>query len=276
MLQLTKKFSSKRAFITGAASGLGKEMSLLLAKDGWTIGMSDINETALAQAAKSVTDAGGKALTYQLDVADEQQYTSVVDAYLAKTSGIDVLINNAGVGDGGGIDEYSLDNWRWMIGINQMGVLYGCYLFVPAMKRQKSGHIINIASAAAFASSPKMGAYNMTKAAVRSLSETLSIELDGDNIDVSVVMPTFIKTNIMQYARGTEQATKTGKELLNRTNVTAQVAAIEILTRAGKGELNIVFPREAKIFYALKRFMPNTFRKLIMKRFSEFEKELEI
>lgn len=274
MLQLTKKFPSKRAFITGAGSGLGKEMSLLLAKDGWTVGMSDINGEALAEAAKLVGDAGGKPLTYQFDVASEEQYTEVVDDYLAKTSGIDVLINNAGVGDGGGIDEYSLDNWRWMIGINQMGVLYGCYLFVPAMKRQKSGHIINIASAAAFASSPKMGAYNMTKAAVRSLSETLSVELDADNIGVSAVMPTFIKTNIMQFARGTEQATSVGKEMLNRTNVTAQEAAKEILKRAGKGELNIVFPREAKIFYVLKRFMPNTFRKLIIKRFAEFEEEI--
>jgi len=274
MLQLTKKFPSKRAFITGAASGLGKEMSLLLAKDGWTIGMSDINESALQEAAKVITNAGGKALTYQFDVADEQQYTIVVDDYLSKTSGIDLLINNAGVGDGGGIGEYPLDNWRWMIGINQMGVLYGCHLFIPAMKRQKSGHIINIASAAAFTSSPKMGAYNMTKAAVRSLSETLSIELNDDNIDVSVVMPTFIKTNIMQYARGTELATRTGNELVNRTNVTSQAASKEILTRAGKGELNIVFPRGAKIFYALKRFMPNTFRKIIMKRFAEFEEEL--
>ena len=137
MLQLTKKFPSKRAFITGAASGLGKEMSLLLAKDGWTVGMTDINESSLNQAAKLVNELGGKALTYSFDVSIEQQYTEVVDDYLSKTQGIDLLLNNAGVGDGGGIDEYSLDNWRWMIGINQMGVLYGCYLFVPAMKRQK-------------------------------------------------------------------------------------------------------------------------------------------
>lgn len=271
MLELTKKHPNKRAFITGTGSGLGKEMSLLLAKDGWTIGMSDINAAALEETAKAVEQIGGKALSYQFDVANDDEYAKVTADYLSNVGGIDLLINNAGVGDGGRIDEYPLEDWKWMIGINQMGVLYGCYLFAPAMIKQQSGHIINIASAAAFSSSPKMGAYNMTKAAVRSLSETLSAELDGENITVSVVMPTFIKTNIMQYARGTEQATKAGKELLQRTNFTAIQAATEILTRAGKGELNIVFPREAKIMYYLKRFFPNRFRKIIIKRFSEFE-----
>ncbi len=276
MLQFTKKYPSKRAFITGAGSGLGKEMSLLLAKDGWTIGITDINESDLQKVSDEIEKVGGKALTYLFDVSDDAKYEEVAEDFLSKTQGIDLLINNAGVGDSGKLNEYSLENWKWMIGINQMGVLYGCHFFVPAMKKQKSGYIINIASAAAFASSPRMGAYNMTKAAVRSLSETLAVELHSDNIGISVVMPTFIRTNIMQHARGNDDARKGGNEMLERSKVTALAASTQILKRAGKGEFNIVFPGDAKFYYLFKRFMPNTFRKLIAKRFAQLEKELGI
>lgn len=276
MLQFTKKYPSKRAFITGAGSGLGKEMSLLLAQDGWTIGITDINESDLRGVATEIEKVGGKALTYLFDVGDEVKYEEVVEDFLSKTQGIDLLINNAGVGDNGKLNEYSLENWKWMVSVNQMGVLYGCHFFAPTMRKQKSGYIINIASAAAFISSPRMGAYNMTKAAVRSLSETLDAELKGYNIGISVVMPTFIKTNVMQHARGSEAAKKGGAKMLARTKLTALAASTQILKRAGKGEFNIVLPGKAQIFYAFKRFMPNTFRKLIANRFTKLEKELGI
>src|ERR1700752_2544166 len=100
MYQLTRLHPSKRAFITGAASGLGKAFCYELAKDGWTIGMADINTKELEIAAAEIEMAGGKTLVFPLDVSDKEQYRMVAASFLSKTGGIDLLFNNAGVGDG--------------------------------------------------------------------------------------------------------------------------------------------------------------------------------
>jgi NADP-dependent 3-hydroxy acid dehydrogenase YdfG len=109
-------------------------------------------------------------------------YEKAANDFLQQAGGIDLLFNNAGVGDGGAIGEYSLENWEWMTGINQMSVVYGCHYFVPAFKKQRSGHILNTASFAAITCAPTMGAYNMTKAAVVAISETLYGELMDFNV----------------------------------------------------------------------------------------------
>ena len=100
MYQFSQKFPAKRAFITGAASGLGKAFSIELAQEGWTIGMADINEAELAVAAQEINALGGKALVFQLNVADKQAYKIVAESFLQEVGGIDLLFNNAGVGDG--------------------------------------------------------------------------------------------------------------------------------------------------------------------------------
>lgn len=125
---LSQKYPQKRAFITGAAAGLGK------------------------------------AFTYLLAVSEKDQYKEVVERFLFYAEGIDLLFNNAGVVDGSGFETNSLENYEWMVGINQMGVLYSCWYFIPAMKMQGYGPIFNTASAAAISCDPTMGGYNMTKA----------------------------------------------------------------------------------------------------------------
>lgn len=265
MLSLSKHFPQKRAFITGSASGLGKEFCLALAKDGWTIGMCDINEAGLDQVKGEIEAAGGKALPYLLDTANRAQFESVANDFLGEVGGIDLLINNAGVGDGELFHEYSLDNWDWMVGINQMGVVYGCYFFIPTFRKQKSGHIINIASAASFSNSPGMAPYSATKAAVRSISETLYYELHPLNVKVSVVMPTFFKTNIMKNARGSSKIMKSASKLVDDSPIKASTIANEILTEAGKGKLNIVLPKEARRMFWLSRIFPKVFRKQLLK-----------
>ncbi|MCX6263582.1 MAG: SDR family NAD(P)-dependent oxidoreductase, partial [Bacteroidetes bacterium] len=125
MLALSTTYPQKRAFITGAASGLGKAFCMDLARDGWTIGMADNNVTALELAATDIQNAGGRPLLFPLDVSDKDQYQQVAAHFLAQAGGIDLLFNNAGVGDGSVFEDYSLENYEWMVGINQMGVLYG-------------------------------------------------------------------------------------------------------------------------------------------------------
>ncbi len=263
MLALTKKYGEKRAFVTGAAMGLGKSFCKHLARDGWTIGMSDVNTEQLEQAADEIRTLGGTPILFSLDVSDRQRYEEVADIFLERVGGIDLLVNNAGVGDGAAFHEYSLENWDWMIGINQMGVLYGCHFFVPTFMKQKFGHIINIASAAGYANAPRMSPYNMTKAAVISLSESLYYELKPLGINVSVVMPTFIRTDIMQHARGSEEAIKAGRKLLQKTKLLPDDAVKEMLVKAGKGKLEIVLPRQSRVSYWVKRHFPWLFRRTL-------------
>ncbi len=274
-LQLSRQYPQKRAFITGAASGLGEALALQLASEGWQIGITDINEADLQKVAAKISQKGGKPLVYIFDVSDHIEYAHVADDFLEKAGGIDILFNNAGVGDGGKLGEYSLENWAWMIGINQMGVIYGCHYFVPAMKAQKSGCIISTASAAAIANAPQMGAYNVTKAAVLSLSETLKTELYEDNIKVCCVMPWFFKTNIIQHARGSEKTKRMGQKSIEEATLSADEVAQIILREAGKGKFHIIITRQAKRMWWIKRLFPSYFFKIIRKFVLKKEQELE-
>ncbi len=263
MYQLTKKYPQKRAFITGAGSGLGREVCKELASENWTIGICDISEKGLNETAEMITNAGGKAISYLLDVADKNAYKTVAENFLEQTGGIDLLVNNAGVGDGSPFEEYGLENWEWITGINQMGVIYGCHYFIPTMKKQRSGHIINISSIAAIATAPGMSPYNTTKAAVKALSETLYAELKEHGIIVSVAMPFFFRTNIIQHARGKDEHSKeTGKYMVHGAKHSADAMAKRLLKKAGAEKFHILFPYQAVIFFHLKRFFPMTFLRI--------------
>lgn len=267
MYALTQKFPRKRAFITGAGSGLGRALALALAADGWTIGMADNQPKALEEAVGMVVLAGGKPLQYFLDVADKDQYKIVAEQFLFDAEGIDLLFNNAGVGDGSEFEAYSLENYEWMVGINQMGVVYGCWYFIPAMKKQGYGHILNTASAAAIGCAPTMGAYNMTKAAVVAISETLYSELYDHGIQVSCIQPTYFKTNIAQSVRGGAATQKITQTFINRSGIEANEVANEILIRAGKQELYIILPKAARTMWKLKRLAPTWFRLKVKDQF---------
>jgi short-subunit dehydrogenase len=221
----------------------------------------------LANAAAEISALGGKPITFYLDVSDKDAYKTVSASFLEQAGGIDLLFNNAGVGDGGAFEEYALENYDWMTGINQMGVVYGCFYFIPTMKKQRSGHILNTASAAAIGCAPTMGAYNMTKAAVVAISETLYGELIDFNIKVSCIQPTYFKTNVIQYARGGALVKKATQMFIERSGLEAKDVAQEILTRAGKNELYIILPKAAHKMWLMKRLAPLWFRKKVTEEF---------
>lgn len=274
MHPFSKKFPQKRAFITGAASGLGLACCEILAMDGWTIGMADIQEKSLLEAAEKINQLGGKSLPYQLDVSDKHTFKEVADDFLGQTGGIDILMNNAGVGDGGLFEEYDLEHWEWMVGINQMSVVYGCHYFIPAFKQQKSGHIINTASLAAVACAPMMGAYNMTKAAVVAISETLYAELMDFNIGVSCLQPFYFKTNIAQFAKGGDEVKFATEAMIKFSGLKADEVAKECMDRSAKGELYILIPKLARHMWLLKRLFPTWFRMQVKKQNDQTQKKL--
>jgi NADP-dependent 3-hydroxy acid dehydrogenase YdfG len=264
---LTSQHPSRRAFITGAASGLGKALCMELAKDGWLLGVADINKEQLSKSADEFEVLGAKTLRFHLDVSNREEFQHTATNFLNSAGGIDLLFNNAGVGDGGVFEEYSLDNWEWMVRVNQFSVVYGCHFFLPTFKKQRSGHILNTASFAAVSCAPTMGAYNMTKAAVVAISETLYGEVMDYNVRVSCIQPSYFRTNIAESVRGGETVKKTTKFFVERSGLEASDVAAEILHRAGKGELYIILPKLARKAWFWKRLAPTRFRKMVKEGF---------
>lgn len=256
---LARKYPSKRAFITGAGSGLGFAFAELLAKEGWKLAITDVSAERLSVVSEKLTALGGIPSIYNFDVSDHAKFKEATADFVLKHGGIDIGINSAGIGCGGPIDELSIEIYRKVVDVNLLGTVNGCHLFVPVMKEQGSGHILNIASAAAFVSAPRMSAYNMTKAGVVSLSETLRSELFENGINVTVLMPSYVRTNIGEDAIGTVDDIRRAKYLVGSSVLTADAVAKETLMKMQSGDLYVVMDDEARFLWRFKRLFPDRF-----------------
>jgi NADP-dependent 3-hydroxy acid dehydrogenase YdfG len=261
--RLARRFPGKRAFITGASSGLGLELARALGGEGWTLGLFDRNVERLARVEEEMSGAGIKVLAYPGDVTNVDELTVAVNSFAATCDGLDVMVNNAGVAGSGTLMEVALEDWRWIIDINFMGVVHGSRAAIPHLQRNGAGLLINVASAAAFAAAPGMISYNATKAAVLSLSETLSGELQASGTQVSVVMPTFVQTNLLESFRGPAEARERAQQALRDSTYRAADTARDILLQASAGRLHIVLPGSARMLWRLKRWAPLFFLKQV-------------
>jgi short-subunit dehydrogenase len=247
--------------LTGAASGLGRAIACELASRGARVVLADIDEVGLAETARLVEEKGGTAKTVRCDVSkidDMKRLHAEATGFLGD---VDLLVNNAGVAVGGPVGDIPLEDWAWITGINQWGVVYGCHLFLPAMKKRGSGHVLNVASIAAFACGGEMGPYNVTKAAVVALSETLASELAGTGVGVTVLCPYFFTTNIARSARSSSNGVspEVVEREMRKTAVQADEVARRALAGCARGNLYVFPHREAKAIAALKRMVPQTF-----------------
>lgn len=246
--------------VTGAASGLGRALACELASRSARVLLADIDEVGLAETARLVEGRGGSAKTLRCDVSkldDMRQLHALATSWLGD---VDLLINNAGVAVGGAVGEVPLEDWAWITGINQWGVVYGCHLFLPAMKKRGTGHVLNVASIAAFACAGEMGPYNVTKAAVVALSETLAGELAGTGVGVTVLCPYFFATNIAKSARQRSSGVSPEmvEDIMKKTPVQADGVARLALAGCDHGRLYVFPHREAKAIAAIKRALPET------------------
>lgn len=251
------------AVVTGAGSGIGAAFATELAHRGGRVVCSDIDENAARTTADAITAAGGQALALHCDVSRINDVRTLADRAQDWFGGPPTLVvNNAGVGAGGQpIGEVSLDDWNWVLGINLWGPIHGCHVFAPIL-RSDSGHprgIINVASAAAFAAAPGMAAYNVSKAGVLSLSETLAAELAGTGVHVTVLCPTFVKTNIVGAGRITSQSTQLADQLMRWTGFSPQRVARTCLDTNDRGGLYCMPQPDARIGWGIKRFTPTAY-----------------
>ena len=200
-----RDFSGKVVVITGAGSGFGREFARKAAALGMRLALVDVDGDALAATERILGETPGiEILTQQLDVSDGAQVESLAARVLETFGEVHLLFNNAGVGSGGFIWETTENDWRWVLGVNVMGVVNGLRAFVPIMLRQNCAcHIVNTASVAGLISPRGLSPYNASKHAVVTLTETLhhDLKLVSAQIGVSVLCPGFVKTGIADSAR---------------------------------------------------------------------------
>ncbi len=260
-----KRSHNASAVVTGAGSGIGAAFAVELAARGGTVVCSDIDEAAAARTADGINARGGRATAVHCDVSRLDDVEKLAAAAQDWFGGAPTLvINNAGVGAGGTpIGELPIADWAWTLDVNLWGPIHGCHVFAPLLRAAgattRPRGIINVASAASFGAAPNMAAYNVSKAGVLSLSETLAAELSGTGIGVTVLCPTFVKTNIVEAGRITAQSTELAAKLMRWTGLSATRVARDCLNTHDRGGLYCMPQLEAKLGWNAKRFAPEVF-----------------
>lgn len=197
-----QELAGKTAFVTGGGSGIGFALGRAFAQAGMKVMLADIEADVLAVAVNSLDNSGLNVRGVVCDVADSVSVERAANASYEAFGNVHVVCNNAGVAASGGIDDISLDNWRWVLDVNLMGVLHGIRTFLPHIRAHgEGGHIVNTASMAGMNSGLGFSPYVASKFAVVGMSEGLAAQLGPLGIGVSVLCPGFVRTRIAESGR---------------------------------------------------------------------------
>lgn len=254
-----------RALITGAGSGLGRALALRYARAGYDIAVADLLRDRADAVVAELSAIGGEHVALTVDVGDDDSVIALRDSVMARWDRLDVLINNAGVATGGSVADSSLDDWRWVINIDLIGVVRGMKAFAPVFMAQRSGHILSTASFAGLAGAPGIASYGAAKAGVVALSEGFRAEMHGHDVRVSVICPSFFKTNLLETARGPNQkfAGLAGR-LMDRARESADDIADAVFAAQQRGVFMIIPTRTERLRWRLKRWLPEFyFRRVV-------------
>jgi NAD(P)-dependent dehydrogenase (short-subunit alcohol dehydrogenase family) len=229
--RLSCRHPGRRILITGATSGSGEALAVLFGRHGWRVAVTGRDRERIALSAKKVRAAGGRVLEVELEVTRYEDFERAARQVAEAWGGLDILVNNAGVASASSIEDGSIDSWHRIIDINTFGVVHGCKAFTPMLRESGGGHIVNVASIAAVASLPEMASYNVSKAAVVSLSETLHAELAPHHIDVTVACPSFFQSELAAEGRMVAAENDPMAEFLRREQGATSRSAEDVVGR---------------------------------------------
>ncbi len=268
-----------RAVVTGAGSGIGRAFAVELGSRGAQVVCSDVDVASAQETVSLVEQAGGTGVSVGCDVSSSEDVLALRDRATAWFDQVPtLLVNNAGIGAGGHtVGRSTLTDWHRTLDVNLWGVIHGCHHFLPAMREAGTGGIINVASAAGFAAGPRMAAYNVSKAGVMSLSETLAAELSGTGLRVTVLCPTFVKTNIFAGELIEAGAAQAAARIAKIAGTSPERVASMTLDAYDKGRLYVVPQLDARAIWLAKRLVPTTHARVggILGRLVPFTHETE-
>lgn len=259
------------AVVTGAGSGIGRALVEQLAAAGSALAIADVDEKGLAETAASLPVKPSAVTTHVVDVSSEAAVERFAEDVIARHGRVTLLINNAGVALHGTFEEISLDDLRWLLGINFWGVVYGVKYFLPVLKQQPRAQIVNLSSVFGIIAPAGQSAYSASKFAVRGFTEAVRHELEGTSVAVSCVHPGGIHTPIAKRARLGAYASESKREAAvaffeKVTPTSPEAAAARILKGVEKREPRILIGRDARQIDIVQRLRPATYWKMMVKR----------
>lgn len=252
--------SGKVAIVTGGASGIGAAIAAQLCKGGAEVWLADRQVETAEEVAGQLRAQGGKAHAVDLDVRSSSSFERAVSDVVEATGRIDFLFNNAGIGIGGEIDSFTIDDWDSIIDVNLRGVIHGIHAAYPTMIRQGHGHIVNTASMAGLITMTAQAGYSATKHAVVALSNTLRLEAESHGVQVSALCPGVVRTPILAGGRygynttvSAEDMVKLGEKL---RPMSAEAFASQALRGVLRGQAIIIVPRWYRLLWYVERVSP--------------------
>jgi NAD(P)-dependent dehydrogenase (short-subunit alcohol dehydrogenase family) len=274
-------YEGKVAIVTGAASGIGRALAVELDRRGAEVVLADRQLPLAEEAAAEIRKGGGRATAAELDVRSHVSFQSLVDRTVARCGQVDFLFNNAGIGVGGEMDGYRLEDWTDVFDVNLLGVVHGIQAVYPAMIAQRSGHIINTASIAGLVGAPTSGSYTASKHAVVGLTKALRIEGRRHGVRVSALCPGAIRTPILtggRYGRMNVQVShdKLMKQWERVRPMDPADLARGTLDAVARNEAFIVLPRLWKLVWWLERLAPALSERVWSFLFERLRKELDV
>ena len=253
--------------ITGAGSGLGRAMALRFARDGRHVAVTDVDADRAEAVLGEIREAGGDGFAQALDVSRQPDWDAACQRVLTEWGGLGVLVNNAGVAAAGNLEQTPLSDWEWVVDIDLMGVVRGCHRFLPMMREQGHGHVVNVASFAGLAGAPGIAAYGTAKAGVVALSEQLRAELHGSGIGVSLLCPAFVTTRLMENFRAPDDSYRARVERWMATSgVSAEDVADEVADAVEHDRFLVLTHRNTRWAWRLKRWLPERYFRLLVTR----------
>ncbi|MGB9191479.1 MULTISPECIES: SDR family NAD(P)-dependent oxidoreductase [unclassified Acinetobacter] len=266
-----KNFKNKVAAITGAGSGIGQQLAVLLAKQGCHLSLSDVNEQGLAKTVELVKDSHVRVTIKKVNVAKLEEVRDWAAETVKDHGSVNMIFNNAGVALGSTVEGASYEELEWIVNINFWGVVYGTKEFLPLIKQSGEGHIINISSLFGLTAQPTQSAYNATKFAVRGFTESLRQELDLENCGVSAlcVHPGGIRTNIANAAKMNDSIRslgmhpeKSARSFNKLLRCPPEEAARQILEAVKKDKRRLLIGNDAKTLDLIQRILPTGYQRV--------------
>lgn len=249
------------AFVTGAASGIGRALALACARAGNTVVVADRQVGLAGKVVAEIEQAGGSARVAELDVRDRAHFAAVVDEVIREAGQIDYLFNNAGIGVVGHASQYSEADWHDVLDVNLRGVCNGIASVYPQMIKQRSGHIVNIASLAGLVPLPLAASYTASKFAVVGLSRALRIEAAPHGVRVTAVCPAIVDTPLLtggRYSRFNDDAgfLQRGRGAMHFVAIRPDKLASRVLRDVERNRALVVYPGWARLLWGLDRLSP--------------------
>ena len=259
--------TQRRVLITGAGSGLGRALAERHALRGDAVACADLDRGRAEATCAALSGSGH--LAFAVDVGSDESMQALADEVRAVWGRLDFLYNNAGIASGGPMVETTMAEWRRILEVDLLGVVRGCRLFLPGMLAARRGAIVNTASFAGLAGAPGIMTYGVAKAGVVALSEQLRAEVEPQGVQVSVICPSFFRTNLMDGALGSERVRSMALNMMDRSPDTLDRVADAVFEQVARGTFLILPTQREPMRWRIKRWFPQVYFRKLLKAYAK-------